>query len=87
MITADNIIRHELIGLDVTIEKSSNKNIEGVSGTIVNETKSMFTLNINGNHKMFTKKDNVWAFNINGKTLVNGANVCKRPQDRVRVRK
>ncbi len=45
MITADNISRHEFIGLDTQITKSSNQQVIGLNGTIINETKSMFTIN------------------------------------------
>ena len=39
MITQENIALHELIGLDTEILDSSNKQIVGLSGRIVDETK------------------------------------------------
>ena len=45
MITADNISRHEFIGLNTQIINSSNQEVIGLNGTIINETKSMFTIN------------------------------------------
>ncbi len=45
MITADNISRHEFIGLNTQITKSNNQQVIGLNGTIINETKSMFTIN------------------------------------------
>ena len=45
MITAKNISRHEFIGLNTQITKSSNQQVIGLNGTIINETKSMFTIN------------------------------------------
>jgi len=42
MITKENIISHELIGLKTEIIDSSNKEILGLNGTIIDETKSMF---------------------------------------------
>ena len=45
MITAENITQHEFIGLNTQITDSTNSEIIGLNGTIINETKSMFTLN------------------------------------------
>jgi len=45
MITVDTISRHEFIGLETKIINSSNPQVIGLNGTIINETKSMFTLN------------------------------------------
>ena len=45
MITLNTITRHEFIGLETQIVKSSNSEVVGLNGTIINETKSMFKIN------------------------------------------
>ena len=45
MITADTISRHEFIGLQTQIINSNNQEVIGLNGTVINETKSMFTIN------------------------------------------
>ena len=40
MITADTISRHEFIGLDTEIINSSNSQVVGLNGTVINETKT-----------------------------------------------
>ena len=45
MITADILSRHEFIGLDTKVINSSNSEVVGLNGTVINETKSMFTIN------------------------------------------
>ncbi len=55
MITADNISRHEFIGLNTQITKSSNQQVIGLNGTIINETKSMFTINTKKGVKNISK--------------------------------
>ena len=45
MITADNITSHEFIGLNTEIVQSTNPQLIGLNGRIVDETKSMFTIN------------------------------------------
>ena len=45
MITIDTIARHELIGLDTQVVESSNLQLVGLNGRVINETKSMITIN------------------------------------------
>ena len=49
MITTTNITSHEFIGLNTKIVESSNPQIIGLNGIIIDETKSMFTLNTKRN--------------------------------------
>ncbi len=84
MITAENITSHELIGLAVKIIESSNPQIVGLNGQIIDETKSMFTLNTKNGIKSIPKAKNSWRFTVNGSpVIVNGSNIQKRPFDRV----
>jgi len=84
MITADTISRHELIGLDTEILKSNNSQVVGLNGRIINETKSMFTINTKKGMKMIPKLTNDWGFSINGKKLtVKGSSIAKRPYERI----
>ena len=84
MITADTISRHEFIGLDTKIINSSNSQVVGLNGTIINETKSMFTINTQKGTKMIPKLTNDWGFSIKGKNLiVKGTTITKRPYERI----
>jgi ribonuclease P protein subunit POP4 len=44
MITAGNILRHELIGLPVEVVQASNPAQEGIAGRIVDETRNMLVI-------------------------------------------
>ena len=84
MITVDNITSHEFIGLNTEITQSSNPQVVGLNGRIINETKSMFTLNTKNGTKSFAKSTNNWKFSIQGKDIVvEGAKISKRPFDRI----
>jgi ribonuclease P protein subunit POP4 len=84
MITAENITSHEFIGLDTVITQSSNPQIIGLNGRIINETKSMFTLNTKNGTKLISKAKNSWKFLIDDKDIVvNGSKIAKRPFDRI----
>jgi len=56
MITLENIKIHELVGLKTMISDSPNKQIIGLYGTIVDETKFMFIINTKKGFKMIPKK-------------------------------
>jgi len=84
MITADNITSHEFIGLNTEIIQSSNPQVIGLNGRIINETKSMFTINTVNGTKSFAKSTNNWKFSIQGKDIVvKGTKISKRPFDRI----
>jgi ribonuclease P protein subunit POP4 len=84
MITFDNITRHEFIGLNVQIADSTNDQIIGLNGTIINETKSMFTLNTARGLKFIPKGCNSWKIDLcDQKIIVNGSKIQKRPFDRI----
>ena len=84
MITADNITSHEFIGLDTEIIQSTNPQVVGLNGRIINETKSMFTINTESGSKSIAKSTNSWKFSIEGKDIVvDGTRIAKRPFDRI----
>ncbi len=57
MITIDNIASHEFIGLHTEIIQSSNPQIIGLNGRIVDETKSMFKINTENGTKSISKSE------------------------------
>lgn len=84
MITFENIAAHEMIGLKTVISASSNNQIIGLTGTIVDETKSMFTINTKNGLKMIPKKQNTWKFVSDGNELTfSGSLLEKRSFDRL----
>ena len=84
MITSDNITSHEFIGLDTEIIQSTNPQVVGLNGRIINETKSMFTIDTENGSKHIAKSTNSWKFSIQGKdVVVEGAKIAKRPFDRI----
>ena len=84
MITADNITSHEFIGLDTEIIKSTNAQVIGLNGRIVNETKSMFAIKTEKGVRSIAKATNSWKFSIGEKeVVVDGSDIAKRPFDRI----
>ena len=84
MITENNLHVHEMIGLKSEIVKSSNSEIIGLKGTIVNETKNMFTLETKFGMKSIPKDHNTWRISFNqNKKEIEGNTLLKRPHERL----
>ena len=87
MITKDNITSHELIGLQTEIVKSTNKQILGLRGKIVDESKFMFTILTKNGIKRLPKDSSSWKFEFNGqKTELDGSALTRRSYERMGVK-
>lgn len=84
MISKENITSHELIGLQTQIVESSNKQVIGLGGKIIDETKFMFTLSTKNGIKRMAKSSNKWKFEFNGlEAEVDGSRLTRRPYERI----
>jgi ribonuclease P protein subunit POP4 len=87
MITPENILRHELIGLETRIVKSDNLQVVDLHGKIVDETKSMFVVKTRTGIKKMPKETSIWKFNLDDTfAIVNGKTISKRPHERMGVK-
>ena len=87
MITPENIVSHEIIGLEAKISESSNPQVIGLNGTIIDETKSMFTINTKQGFKKIPKDHSKWKFILGKKEVeIDGRLLVKRPYERVGVK-
>jgi len=87
MITTENITRHELIGLETSIVESNNSQVVGLHGKIIDETKSMLTIETSTGVKHMSKVDSMWRFNLNGVTsIIDGKSIAKRSYERMGVK-
>ena len=87
MITPENLVRHELIGLEAKIVNSTNKNSVGIRGRVVDETRNILTIEKkNGREASFVKEQCVFSFKIpSGQWVrVDGKIIVARPEDRVK---
>lgn len=85
MITPENLVRHELIGLKVQVIKSTNKNIEGLEGDIVDETRQTFIIRTKNGEKTVIKNECVFLFYLPKVCVrVEGKILIARPEDRIK---
>ena len=74
----------DLIGQDVTITGSDNKEIIGISGKIIMETKNMITLDTK-NGKKNLPKDICQLSNNEGNITTDSTRLSKRPHERLEM--
>lgn len=75
------IYPHELIGEHVAIVEAKNHSNVGLQGLVVDETKSTLKIDVEGTIKTVFKKDIVLRMHDK---LLRGADLCKRPEDRLK---
>lgn len=84
--TPQNDSVNELVGLYTSVIESTNSQIIGLSGKIVNETKSMLEIQTRNGLKKIPKNHSKWQVNTDTqKFVIDGASINKRPQDRIGV--
>lgn len=85
-ITPNNIVRHELIGLEVKVIESTDPNKKGIRGKVVNETRDTLVIEEQEEEKIIPKKEAKFLFYLpNGeKVEVVGKLLKGRPEDRIK---
>ena len=83
-----NLVRHELIGLDVRVMRSQNRQLVGLKGRIVDETRN--TLILKDRDKQFVISKNIVSLRFSlprGETVdLDGNMIVARPEDRIKMR-
>ena len=80
---AENLWKHELIGLKTKVADSSNPSLAGLEGKIIDETKNLLILEAKGLEKKVPKKDCTFSF-PQYKVRIKGTVLLARPEDRTK---
>ncbi|MEM5797691.1 MAG: ribonuclease P protein component 1 [Candidatus Aenigmatarchaeota archaeon] len=85
-ITPHNLVRHELIGLKVKVEKSTDPSQKGIHGTVIDETYNTLKIETKDKEKTVIKGNCVFVFTLPDKTKVqvDGKLLISRPEDRIK---
>ncbi len=88
MITPQNIIRHELIGLFVSVEYSPNKLEKGIYGVIVDETRNTLRINTGNDIKCLEKQHKLLRVTLpdSVQVIIDGNALSVSPTRRVSMR-
>lgn len=88
MISPRNILRHELIGLDVLVARASNPAHVGLSGRIVDETRNTLLIQTGRGEKRIPKRLSVFRLRLpDGTTVdIDGSSIEMQPERRISMR-
>ncbi len=89
MISSRNVLRHELIGLGVSVLYASNPTHIGIKGVITNETKNMLAILQGHKVKWVPKQASTFRFTLPEGALVDvrGSALITAPEKRVNLYK
>ena len=81
-----DIIREEFIGTEGRITRSRHAGYVGISGQVMDETKSTFVIRHEGKMKRIIKDSAVFNFRFSDGTVVeiNGKLLVGKPEDRLK---
>jgi ribonuclease P protein subunit POP4 len=83
-----NILRHELIGLEARVMGSSDPALLGTSGKIVDETCNMLVIEDGEKSRKISKSNSTFLITLpdGEKVTVEGKKLVGRPEERVKRR-
>ncbi len=85
MITPENVLRHELIGLRCKVVSARNKSQVGIEGHVVDETRKMLTIETKKGLRNVAKESSVFQLAIPHHTVeVSGSHLVAKPEDRIK---
>jgi ribonuclease P protein subunit POP4 len=86
MITPANLVRHELVGLEVEVVESTNPSQVGLSGRVVDESRNTLSIETSKGARSLPKQDCTFRFTLQTgeEVRVKGSLLVARPEDRVK---
>jgi ribonuclease P protein subunit POP4 len=87
MISPQNILRHEIIGLDVLVSGATNPLHKGLSGRIIDETKNLLIIETPKGLKRIPKMHSRFQLHLPGSELVeiDGSVMVLAPEKRINL--
>jgi ribonuclease P protein subunit POP4 len=84
----ESLVRHELIGLKMLVETSSNRSQIGLSGQVVDETRNTFLLEMKAKVLRLAKRNTSLIFTLpEGQNVrVYGSILISQPENRISKR-
>ena len=87
MISSQNVLRHELIGLDVLVSGAANPLHRGLYGHIIDETKNLLVIETTRGIKRIPKMHSTFRIVLPGRELVeiDGSVMVLAPEKRINL--
>ena len=86
IVTPQNLVYHELIGLKVKVKNSTNKSQMKLQGKVIDETYNTLKIETKKGEKIIAKNTTIFIFTLPDKTKVqvDGKLLVNRPEDRIK---
>jgi len=87
-ITPKNLIYNELLGLNLSVHKSTSGSMVGLAGKVVDETRNMLLIEAAVGEKKLPKSSSTFIFALPSgeNVMVDGRLLVSRPEDRIKKR-
>lgn len=87
MISSRNVLRHELIGLDVLVSGATNPDQKGLSGRIIDETRNLLVVETPRGIKRIAKMHTTFRVVLPSRELVeiDGSVLVLAPEKRINL--
>ncbi len=87
MISSQNVLRHELIGLDILVSGAANPLQRGLSGRVIDETKNLLVIETPLGIKRIPKMHSTFRVHLPGRELVeiDGSVMVLAPEKRINL--
>lgn len=77
-------MKHELIGLEVSVVDATDPSQRGVKGHVVDETRNTLVLETSDRELVIPKAGSLFSFQVGREVRVEGDRLLHRPEDRVK---
>ena len=87
MITPQNVLRHELIGLDILVSGAANPEQKGLSGRVIDETKNLLVIETPKGVRRIPKVHSTFVVRLPGRETVeiDGSVMVLAPEKRINL--
>ncbi len=87
MISSQNVLRHELIGLDILVSGAANPKQRGLYGRIIDETKNLLVIETQNGVRRIPKMHSTFQVRLPGRELVeiDGSVMVLAPERRINL--
>ena len=87
MITPQNVLRHELIGMDILVSGAANPTQRGLSGRVIDETKNLLVIETPKGVRRIEKVHSTFVVRLPGRETVEivGSVMVLAPEKRINL--
>jgi len=87
MITPQNVLRHELIGMDILVSGAANPDQRGLSGRVIDETRNLLVIETQKGVRRIQKMHSIFRVRLQGGEIVeiDGSVMVLAPEKRINL--